>query len=136
VKGAWVVFLWAKKTRRGGVDFFFAGGWRFDEYRRDPPAVREVDWSTVRRGSPVVLTMVKRAKYHEREAGVFDAVFAGLDHESRPRFASTVEKATRLAHPAARLAFGDDEEAVGNLVSYVRRARASKALTRQLVSID
>jgi hypothetical protein len=130
------VFLWAKKNRRGGVDFFTAGGWRFDDYRRDPPTVAGFDWSPVRRGAPVVLTAVRRANYLERERGVFDAVFAGLDAEGRPRFSSTVEKAARLAHPVARFALSDDDGAVSDLVSYVRRERASTALTRQVVSID
>lgn len=124
------MFLWASKGRRGGVVFSTAGGWRFDEYRRDPPAVSGFDWSTVPRGRPVVLTHVRRAKYHERELGVFEATWSWTG------FASTVEKATRGPHACARFAFADDERAVEELVGYVRRRRASLALMRQVIGID
>lgn len=124
------MFLWAKRGKRGEVVLFHAGGWRFDEYRRDPPAVVGFDWSSVPRGRPVVLTAVRRVKYHEREPGVFEATWA------KTGFASTVEKATRGAHGDARFAFADDERAVGELVSYVRRERASLALMRRVVEIE
>lgn len=124
------MFLWVSKSRRGELVFSHCGGWRFDEYRRDPPAVADLDWSTVPRGRPVVLTHTRRATYLEREPGVFEATWA------RTGFASTVEKATRGAHSCARFAFADDERAVDELVQYVRRERASKALVRQVIAID
>lgn len=71
-----------------------------------------------------------------REPGVFDAIYAGHDHAGRARFASTVDKATRLARGPSLFAFADDQHAVELFVDYLRRRRASLDLMRRVVAID
>ncbi len=130
------MFLWVKKSRRDGLIVFAAGGWRFDEYRRDPTTVSRFSWSAVPRGTLVMLTAVRRVTYREVEPGIFEAKYAGRDSQGRPRFSSTVENATRLANPLASFAMAADGRAAEELRQWVRRKRASQALVRRIIHLD
>lgn len=131
--------LWANKQRNGEIAFRYCGGWRFDEYTRWPFIVGKFDWSTIRSGTRVVLDMPKRSRsgprYHEREPGVFDAVYVGMDRHKRPRFASTIDRAARLGIDSSRFAVADGD-AVAEFVKFVRRQRASLWITRMIVGIN
>ena len=131
--------LWANKQRNGEIAYRYCGGWRFDKYERWPFIVGKFDWSTIRRGTLVVLDMPKRSRsgprYHEREPGVFDAVYVGMDGHKRPRFASTIEQAARLGIDFSRFAVAHSDD-LPQFVQFVRRQRASLWITRMIVGID
>lgn len=132
--------LWAFKTRGGGVAFAYRSESRFDEHARRPLPVGKFDFLTIPRGTQVVVSKVRRGRqgpaFHERDPGVFDAVFVGLDRRGRARLASTVERATRLAIDFAWLAVAADPDSVSAFLQFVRRDRASQILTRMVVALD
>lgn len=131
--------LWAFRLRSGDVGFQFCGGWRFGGYAESSATVSKFDFSSMRRGTLLLIDFPRRGRrgpaYREIEPDVYEVSFAGLDGSGRPRFASTVDTSARLGIAFSRVAPADDKQAADAFVQLVRRERASDAITRMIVEI-